>query len=162
MREITGTMYAYSFLCERKLWYFSRQIAMEEEHENVAIGKWLDENTYTREQKHLLVDDVINVDFIHKNVVCEVKKSDAHLEMAENQLKYYLYILQKKGLDVQKGVINIPLQKMRKQVELKASDHDGIKERLEHIGEILECQRAPEAILLKACGQCAYFELCFI
>jgi len=49
-------MYSYSFLCNRKLWYFTNDINMETENENVLIGKFLDENTYKSEQNRLLID----------------------------------------------------------------------------------------------------------
>lgn len=162
MKEVSGTMYAYSFLCTRKLWYFANNIAMEEEHENVAIGKWLDENTYRREDKHFLVDDKVNIDYLKKNVVYEVKKSDSHLEMAENQVKYYLYILREKGMNICEGVINVPPKKITKKVLLCASDIIDIQRRLESINDVIMRESSPEIKRISACSQCAYFELCFI
>lgn len=118
MKEITGVMFSYSFLCIRKLWYFANNINMESEHENVSIGKLLDENTYKREDKYFTIDGMINIDFIKNNVVYEIKKSEAQIDMAINQVKYYLYILRKKGLDITEGIINIPTKKITEKVVL--------------------------------------------
>ena len=48
---------------------------MEESNENVQMGKLLDENSYARDDKHINIDDVINIDFIReKRELHEVKK----------------------------------------------------------------------------------------
>ena len=47
---------------------------MEQNSELVAIGKILDENSYKREKKGILIDETINVDFIKNGAVLhEVK-----------------------------------------------------------------------------------------
>lgn len=62
--RITGTMLYYYFVCQRKLWYFINDIRMEQEDENVLLGKLLDESSYGREDKQILIDDTVNIDFI--------------------------------------------------------------------------------------------------
>ena len=37
---------------------------MEDNNENVQLGKLLDENSYKRDDKHIQIDGVINIDFI--------------------------------------------------------------------------------------------------
>ena len=39
--RITGVMVYYYFVCRRKLWYFCHDINMENENENVMIGRIL-------------------------------------------------------------------------------------------------------------------------
>lgn len=89
--RITGVMIYYYFVCKRKLWYFIHEISMEAENENVMLGKLLDENSYQRGDKHINIDNVINIDFIkeHKELH-EVKKSRAIEEAGIWQVKYYL------------------------------------------------------------------------
>ncbi len=90
--NITGVMVYYYVVCHRKLWYFYHQIQMEQTNENVQLGKLLDENSYKREDKHINIDNVINVDFIQTTgVIHEVKKSKKIEEASIFQLKYYLY-----------------------------------------------------------------------
>ena len=55
--NITGVMIYYYFICERKLWYFTNEINMEQNSELVSIGKILDESSYTRENKNILIDN---------------------------------------------------------------------------------------------------------
>ena len=74
--NITGIMVYYYFICERRLWYFANQINMEQNSELVQIGKLIDETTYKREKKGILIDNTINIDFINNGAVLhEVKKT---------------------------------------------------------------------------------------
>lgn len=47
---------------------FCHQINMEDENENVQLGKLLDENSYKRDDKHIEIDGIINIDFIHEKM----------------------------------------------------------------------------------------------
>lgn len=74
--NITGVMIYYYFICQRKLWYFANSINMEQNSELVEIGKILDETSYSREKKGILIDNTINIDFIKNGAVLhEVKKT---------------------------------------------------------------------------------------
>ena len=110
--EITGIMVYYYFVCKRKLWYFCHGIQMEAENENVQLGKLLDASSYSRDSKHVLIDNMINIDFIRdKNEVHEVKKSKAIEDAGIWQLKYYLYYLKNKGVnDVTGSVLSLRLK----------------------------------------------------
>ena len=110
--RITGVMIYYYFVCKRKLWYFVHEINMESENENVLLGKLLDESSYQRDDKHINIDNVINIDFIkeHKELH-EIKKSRSIEEAGVWQMKYYLYYLKQRGVDGLKGRIDYPLLK---------------------------------------------------
>lgn len=74
-REITGIMVYYNFVCKRKLWYFYNGITMEHTNEDVSIGKSIDEEFYSGEEKHINVKNIINIDYIKdKNIIHEVKR----------------------------------------------------------------------------------------
>lgn len=110
--HITGVMIYYYFVCKRKLWYFVNEINMETEDENVLLGKLLDEHSYKRDEKHINIDNVINIDFVREhNQIHEVKKSRAIEEAGIWQVKYYLYYLKKKGVSKLKAQIDYPLLK---------------------------------------------------
>ncbi|WP_369461587.1 Dna2/Cas4 domain-containing protein [Thermoclostridium stercorarium] len=66
MVKVTGVMMEYYFVCKKKLWYFANQIQMENENENVLIGRMIDENSYIQEKRNILIDGTINIDFIKK------------------------------------------------------------------------------------------------
>ena len=46
---MTGTQINYYFICQRKLWLFAKRIDMEQNSEIVAVGKFISESTYKRE-----------------------------------------------------------------------------------------------------------------
>lgn len=162
MKKVTGVMYSYYFLCHRKLWLFAHDINMEQESEAVFIGKLIDENTYKREDKHIMVDDLICIDYIHNGIVCEVKKSKKQKQMAINQIKYYLYILQQHGLTQIKGVLTIPKERITENVELLEEDIVQIESNLHEIGEILSLSTAPQISKKAPCRACAYYEFCYV
>ncbi|WP_196598330.1 CRISPR-associated protein Cas4 [Pectinatus frisingensis] len=162
MKKVTGVMYSYYFLCHRKLWLFAHDINMEQESEAVFIGKLIDENTYKREDKHIMVDDLICIDYIHNGIVCEVKKSKKQKQMAINQIKYYLYILQQHGLIQMKGILTIPKERITENVELLEDDIVQIKSNLHEIDEILSLPTAPQISKKAPCRSCAYYEFCYV
>lgn len=161
MKQITGTMYAYSYLCWRKLWFFAKDIVMEQENENVIIGKLIDQESYRREKKHLYLDDIVCIDIVKDNVICEIKKSSSQREMAIQQLKYYLYLLNKKGIEV-KGELLVPKENHKEMIVLNENDILEINKQLERIKRICNEVTPPEIINNKICKKCAYFELCYI
>ncbi|NLM10637.1 MAG: CRISPR-associated protein Cas4 [Clostridiaceae bacterium] len=161
--KITGVMVEYYFVCKKKLWYFTNQIQMENEHENVLIGRMIDENSYAQERKNILIDGTINIDFIRKNKqIHEVKKSKSIEEATIWQVKYYLYYLKKLGLDGVTGVIDYPLLRQNLVVELDESDEEKIEEIIRDIESIVTTPSPPTSKKMRICSKCAYYELCFI
>ncbi len=162
-KEITGVMIYYYRVCSRKLWYFYHEIQMEQGNENVKIGKILDEETYKRDDKHINIDNVINIDFIRsKGVLHEIKKSKKIEEAGILQVKYYLYYLSQKGVKDIKARIDYPLLKKTVEVELNAEDIDEIESSLRGIEDIVNGIVPPVLKKKNICKSCAYYDLCFI
>lgn len=162
-KRITGVMLYYYNVCHRKLWYFYNEIQMEDTNDDVAIGRILDEQTYKRDNKHINIDNVINIDFIRsKGILHEVKKSKKIEAASILQVKYYLYYLKKRGVDNIKGKIDYPLLKQTVEVELEDSDIDEIEKILVHIKDIVNKEHPPKMDKKRICKACAYYELCFI
>ena len=162
-KDITGVMVYYYEVCKRKLWYFYNEIQMEQGNEAVAIGKTIDEETYKRDKKHINIDNIINIDFIRsKGVLHEVKKSNKIEEASILQVKYYLYFLQKRGVDNIKAQIDYPLLKKNIEVELTELDIKNIEQILNDIKVIVEKNIPPELDKNRICKSCAYYDLCFI
>lgn len=161
--KITGVMIYYHQVCTRKLWYFAHEICMEQESENVAIGKILDETTYQRNDKHLNIDNVINIDFLQKTqTLHEVKKSRKIEEAGILQVKYYLYYLKLRGVHNMKGKIDYPLLRSSIFVELTPDDEKQIESILSEIEDIVTQKIPPDCIKKGICKNCAYHDLCFI
>ena len=161
--KVTGVMVYYYFVCKRKLWFFCHQINMESENEDVILGKILDDNSYQKDDKHINIDDVINIDFIREEKeLHEVKKSRVLEEAGVWQLKYYLYYLQKRGVVDLKGKIDYPLLKKTMKIELYDKDIKEIERIVEEISVIKRAELPPALLESKVCRKCAYFDLCFV
>lgn len=162
-REISGMMFYYYFICKRKLWFFANEIQMESENEDVIIGKLIDENSYSRELKHVLIDNTVNIDFIKEwKILHEVKKQKSVEEAGIWQLKYYIYFLRKRGINIEKGILDYPKLKKREEIFLTEEDEKRIEEVLLEIREIVNLKLPPKLEKLKICKKCAYFEYCYI
>lgn len=162
-KDITGIMVYYYEVCKRKLWYFYNEIEMEQGNENVEIGRVLDEQSYKRDDKHINIDNIINIDFIRsKKVLHEVKKSRKIEEASILQVKYYLYFLKKRGVDNIKAKIDYPLLKQSLDIELTDEDIIEIEKILESINYILDNKYPPKIEKKRICKSCAYYDLCYI
>ena len=126
--RITGVMIYYYFVCKRKLWYFCHEIRMESNNEDVQLGKILDETSYGRNDKHIKINDEINIDFIseHKEIH-EIKKSKSIEQAGIWQVKYYLCYLKERGVDGLKAKIDYPLLKENVMVELSKDDENQLQ-----------------------------------
>ena len=162
-KDITGLMVYYYEVCKRKLWYFTNEIQLEENNSNVILGKLLEENTYTRDEKKINIDGVINIDFIRsKKILHEIKKSNSIEPASILQVQYYLYYLEKKGLIGLKGVLDYPLLRQTVEVNLSDSDRENLKNIIIGIKEILGKESPPILEKKNICKKCAYFDLCFV
>ena len=161
--RITGVMIYYYFVCRRKLWYFCHEIRMEAENEDVILGKILDESSYSKNEKHINIDNIINIDFIseHKELH-EVKKSKAVEDAGIWQVKYYLFYLKKRNVDGLHGVIDYPLLKKNVDVELSDEDCKKLDDIIKEIISVKNQEYPPKLEEKKICEKCAYYDLCFI
>lgn len=163
MKQVTGLMIYYYFICHRKLWYFVNEIEMEQNSELVSIGKVLDETSYQREKKSILIDNQINIDFIQNGAVLhEVKKTKSIEEAGEWQIKYYMYYLEKRGVKEIEAKVDYPLLKQTKEIFLTQEDRETLKKAIQDIEKILESEKIPKKLNEKICKKCAYYDLCYI
>lgn len=163
MKKTTGVMIYYYFVCKRKLWYFSNDLNMEFNSELVGVGKLIDETSYSREKKNILIDETISIDFLKDwKIVHEVKKSRKIDEAAKWQLKYYMWILKNKGVDIEKGILDYPLLRKREEIILNEQDQLEIESIIEDIEKIISSKLPPNITKKGICKKCAYYELCYI
>ena len=162
-KDITGLMVYYYEVCKRKLWYFVNEIQLERNNSNVILGKLLEENTYTRDEKKINIDGIINIDFIRsKKILHEIKKSNSIEPASLLQVQYYLYYLEKKGLIGLKGILDYPLLKQTVEVNLTDKDRENLDNIIIGIKEILRKESPPALEKNGICKKCAYFDLCFV
>jgi len=134
------------------------------------MGKHIHETSYKRKDKEISIDGVIVVDWIDYNirVIHEVKKSDKMETSHIWQLKYYMWYLEQKGLNVTEtaqgytGELNYPKLNKKKQVTLDDKDRYKIEnEIIPSIIEISRLDKPSSTIEWKVCKTCSYNELCY-
>ncbi|WP_426709401.1 CRISPR-associated protein Cas4 [Cetobacterium sp. SF1] len=163
MKKITGVMFYYYFICKKKLWLFSNGIALEEENENVQLGKLIDEDSYSDKNKHIMIENTINIDFLDKwKVIHEVKKDKSIEDASIWQIKYYLYFLKMRGIDIEKGILDYPKLRKIQDIYLEEDDYKIIENTLKEINDILLLETPPYQKKISICKNCAYFEYCFV
>jgi CRISPR-associated exonuclease Cas4 len=163
--RIRGTQINYYFICKTKLWLFSHSIQMEQESENVSMGKLLHKKTYGREKKDVTIDNLISVDFIRRGdylELHEVKKTPKMEDAHRYQLLYYIYYLKhEKGIEKIRGSIDYPKMRKKESVELDETEEIRLKEILNDIEKIIN-GNVPEPGKMKICRRCAYYEFCWV
>ena len=70
--------------------------------------------------------------------------------------------MKKKGIDIEKGIIDYPEIRERKEVILSKEDEVYLEEILKDIERICQNEISPEVINNKICKKCAYYEYCYI
>ena len=162
---ITGTHISYLHTCERKLWLFSNGIQMEHNSEIVAEGKLIAETTYLdRARKYTeLAIEGIKIDFYDaKNkVVHEVKKSDKVEKAHLSQVKYYLYVLNKNGIDTLSAIIEYPKLEQRETVNWDESFITDCEQWITDTKLIVDSEFCPALKKLGICKSCSYYEFCY-
>lgn len=162
----TGTEINYFFICPTKLWFFSHNIRMEKGSDDVGIGRLVHETSYSREKKNILIDDKIAVDFIRKGellVIHEVKKSKKMEYAHELQLQYYLWYLKRiKKICNVSGMLDYPLLKANKRVNLDRETEERIESIIRDVKIIRDLPCPPKAEKRELCKKCAYYEFCMI
>jgi len=161
--DLTATHLNYYMVCRRKLWYFHHQIVCEQESDLVKLGRVIHENSYEREQKEIRIGNNIVLDFadVRAKVIHEVKKSDRMEKAHLWQLKFYLWVLQNKGIEGFRGLLDYPKLRKTVAVELTDADCDELSKMTAAIGQVVNAP-VPAARKTKACLKCAYYELCFV
>jgi CRISPR-associated exonuclease Cas4 len=162
MVNLTGTLISYYFVCKTKLWLFYHKINLEDNSEDVRIGRVLHEIDENR------VDEVsienIKIDKITKDYVIEVKKSDSDIEAAKWQLLFYLWRLKQKGIE-KKGRLEVfennRQNKKKFVIELNEENEKRLLEIIKEIENMLSLPM-PEPVFENKCKRCAYYEFCFL
>lgn len=139
---------------------------MEHTSELVGEGKLIADTTYIdRSRKYTeLAIDGIKIDFYDaKNkVIHEVKKSDKveHAHIA--QVKYYMYVLTRNGIEQPKAILEYPKLKQRDKVGWDEEIIPLCKQWEQEADEIISLEDCPPLIKKGICKNCSYYEFCFI
>lgn len=163
--NLTGTHFNYYQVCKRKLWLFANGINMEYTSDLVYEGKLIHEESYPqRSSKYEEVElDGVKVDYydtLHK-IIHEIKKSDKVEAAHELQLKYYMYVFEKNGIEGISGVLEYPVLRKKDSVILSDIDREMIREIELDIQRVVESMTCPPIEKKRICKNCSYFDFCF-
>ena len=164
MQNITGTLINYYFHCARQCYLHANRLNLEDNSEDVRIGRVLHElNEEKSKQAEIKIDNV-KIDKITKDYLTELKKSDSDPEAVKWQVLLYLSKLKQKGV-IRKGKIEYAEKNRNEKPEILELDDANEKELLavlERIGELISAPTPQPAKLEPKCKKCAYYEYCFI
>ena len=162
--KVNGTLVNYYFHCRRQCYLFGNRMNMEDNSEEVKIGKAIHEERNNRENTELAIEN-IRLDKLTGEYLTELKKSDADPVAAKWQLLYYLKVLKEKGIE-RKGKLEFAEKnKTGKKTVLLELTGDTEKELLGYISEIedlVEQDKIPPVLNSGSCKKSAYYEYCYI
>lgn len=163
--NITGTIINYYFHCKRQCWLHANRINLEDNSEDVRIGKILHELKADGSKDTEIAIDSIKIDKITEDYLVEVKKSDADAEAVKWQVLFYLKNLKDKGINKKGKIEFIEKNKQNKKiiyVELTKKLEKHVNSLLEEIEQYILMNKPVEPRLEPKCKKCAYYEYCYI
>lgn len=160
---VNGTLIWYYFQCKREVWLMARKITPAQDHANIEIGRHIHEKSYKKNKKEIVIGN-IKFDVVKqknsKLIVGEIKKSSKFEKSSMYQLYYYLYELEKAGVNAS-GELLFPEERKKISVELTNEIKAELDAIVLDIESIAENERAPKANLSRLCSVCAYAEYCW-
>ena len=163
---MTGTHFNYYQICHRKLWLFANGINMEHTSDLVYDGKLIHESSYPQrsERYEELEIDGVKIDYydVRNKVIHEIKRSDKVEHAHEWQVKYYIYVLERNGIEDVKGVLEYPALRHTAPVILTDADRIRITEMEKEIRQLIEGDVCPPVINAKICKNCSYYDFCYV
>lgn len=162
--EINGTLMNYYIHCKRQCYLHGNRINLEDNSEEVKIGKALHEAKENDKNTEITIGN-IKIDKLTKEYLTEVKKSDADPEAAKWQLLFYLKVLKEKGIERKGKLEFIEKNKKDKKTVILELD-DEIEKQLyeyeEEIKQLILKEEVPPVLDKSKCKKCAYYEYCYI
>jgi len=163
--KVNGTIINYYFHCKRQCWLHAQRINLEDNSEDVRIGKVLHELKNEGKRNTEVAIDNVKIDKITEEYLIEMKKSDADTEATKWQTLLYLKTLKDKGVDRKGKIEFIEKNKQDKKVvivELTDEYEKQLEDLIEEITVFMATDKPPESELKPKCKKCAYYEYCFI
>lgn len=160
---LTGTVVNYYIHCQRQCWLFYHKINLEDNSEDVRIGRIL--HDISAEKGGEMAIDNIKLDKITDEYVVEIKKSDADIKAAMAQLQFYLLRLAEKGIHRKGRLEVLEKNKQNKKVHYIVLDDEMVRQledQYTKIEQFLFSAVPPAAKFKTSCKKCAYFEYCYI
>lgn len=161
---MTGKEMEYLHVCKRKLWFFRHGIRPELGNELVQLGILLGQTTFRRQDKELQLGGVGVVDWaeLQHGTIHETKSSSCPMQADVAQVRYYLWWMRERGINVDRCVIHYPKQKRTKEVVWAGDMTEEVTRDLAEAGDIVSRPHPPPRQRLRWCRRCAYADLCLV
>lgn len=163
--KVNGTIINYYFHCKRQCWLHGQRINLEDNSEDVRIGKVLHELKNEGKKNTEIAIENVKIDKITEEYLVEMKKSDADTEAAKWQTLLYLKTLKNKGIQRKGKVEYVEKNKQDKKVIIIELTEEYEKQLIDLIDEInlfMQDDKPPISEFKSKCKKCAYYEYCFI
>lgn len=163
--KVNGTLINYYFHCKRQCYLHGNRLILEDNSEDVKIGKAIHEEKSEQSSNTEIEIDNIKIDKLTKDYLIEVKKSDADVEAAKWQLAYYLKVLRDKGIERKGKLEFVEKNKTPSKVIYIELNDEIVKELdsyLTSIENLLKQEEVPAILNKPQCKKCAYYEYCYI
>lgn len=143
--KVNGTLINYYFHCKRQCWLHGNRVNLEDNSEDVKIGKAIHELKHEQNKETEISIENIKIDKLSGEYLTEIKKSDADINAATWQVLLYLKILKDKGI-FKKGKLEfVEKSKSKNTIYVELNDEKLLElERvIESIDDLLEQPNVP-------------------
>ena len=162
--KITGTIINYYFHCKRQCYLFANRLNMEDNSEDVRIGRILHEIKAKDEKNSEVKFENMVIDRITQKNIEEFKKSDADIAASRMQLLFYLKNLKDKGIEKEGKLVCYEKNKNDKieKVLLDEQSEKDLEGCVDSIIKLIKEDKPPYVKKSNSCNKCAYYEYCFL
>lgn len=174
---VGGMLIGYYVVCPRKAWLSMRGLWMEQESDVVAVGRLIDESSYGREKKGIMLRATtpdgmplvgcLDWAGLSDGILHETKKSRAVEDAHRWQVRFYLWLLKLNGVTRSdgnpfEGMINYPRLRKTESVSLAPKHEKRLEEMVRSLTSIAQSAHPPPRIANRRfCGRCAFEEMCY-
>ena len=164
--KITGTIINYYFHCKRQCYLFANRINLEDNSEDVRIGRVLHEIRAKDNKNTEVKYENIVLDKVGSKYIEEYKKSDADAQAAQMQLIFYLKQLYDKGI-IKEGKLlydekNKKEGKKTEIIKLDDKNINRLNKCIKDIEQPVNQEKVPDVEQDKKCKRCAYYDYCYL
>lgn len=162
--KVNGTIINYYFHCKRQCYLFANRINLEDNSEDVRVGRVLHEIKAMDSENTEIKYDNMAIDKMTQKSVEEFKKSDADIEAAKMQLLFYLKNLEEKGIK-REGKLVFAEKNNKEKIEKVILNEENTKQLeicIKEIEELIQQEEVPKVERKKGCSKCAYYTYCYI
>ncbi|WP_435066704.1 CRISPR-associated protein Cas4 [Haloplanus sp. C73] len=159
--RLTGVMFQYYAVCERELWFLSRDVEIDRDTPAIVRGSIVDDSAYSDKRRDVRVDGIIAIDVLDSGEILEVKPSSSMTDPARLQLLFYLWYLDEVTGVEKTGVLAHPTEKRRETIELTPEIRTEVESAIRGIREVVTAESPPPAEEKPVCDSCAYHDFCW-